>query len=291
VLGQPEAVDCLVERLAMIKAGLTNPSRPLGVFLFVGPTGTGKTEIAKALAEYLFGSVGRMIRIDMSELQTPESLDRLLGNRGDGHGATSLVQEIRKQPFSVVLLDEFEKADPSIWDLFLQLFDDGRLTDRLGDTADFRHSIIIMTSNLGAARSASIGFSRAAMTLSPNVIQRVLEETFRPEFLNRIDRIVTFQALGPAVMRELLNKELSDQFLFVRGECDRLAVEFVDPDALDDFPPEPRFPGDRRKPTTAARGNRPRRRWNPGRSGRPRNRVPAPPRDHRCQRVADPQAG
>ena len=135
----------------MIKAGLTDPRRPLGVFLFAGPTGTGKTEIAKTLAEFLFGSADRMIRLDMSEFQTPESLDNILGDRDRSRGTQALVHRIRRQPFSVVLLDEFEKAHPSVWDLFLQVFDDGRLTDRRGDAADFRHAIIILTSNLGAA--------------------------------------------------------------------------------------------------------------------------------------------
>ncbi|HEY8469779.1 MAG TPA: AAA family ATPase [Longimicrobiales bacterium] len=212
VLGQPEAVECLVERVAMIKAGLTDPSRPLGVFLFVGPTGTGKTELAKAAAEYLFGSADRMIRLDMSEFQTPESLDRLLGDRSDVPDGTALVHAVRRQPFSLLLLDEFEKAHPAVWDLFLQVFDDGRLTDRRGNTADFRHTIIIMTSNLGAAVSAgsAIGFARPAFSFSPATVQKVLAETFRPEFLNRIDRIVVFRPLGPSLMRELLHKELTD---------------------------------------------------------------------------------
>src|SRR5690606_13006939 len=212
VLGQPEAVECLVEPVALIKAGLNDPSRPLGRFLFVGPTGPGKTEIAKALAEYLFGSADRMIRLDMSELQTPESLDRLLGERGDALDGTALVQAVRRQPFSLLLLDEFEKAHPAVWDLFLQVFDDGRLTDRRGNTADFRHTIVIMTSNLGAAvqTGSSIGFARQAFSFSPAAVQKVLGETFRPEFLNRIDRVVVFRPLGPALMRELLHKELAD---------------------------------------------------------------------------------
>ncbi|MEO6723888.1 MAG: AAA family ATPase, partial [Blastocatellia bacterium] len=147
VLGQPEAIDCLVERVAMIKAGVTDPKRPQGVFLFAGPTGTGKTEIAKTLAKFLFGSEERMLRVDMSELQGPNGLGRIIGEFEENSGQTALVNQIRRQPFSVILLDEFEKADPSVWDLFLQVFDDGRLTDRRGNTADFRHSIIIMTSN------------------------------------------------------------------------------------------------------------------------------------------------
>ena len=212
VLGQPEAVDCLVERVAMIKAGLNDPSRPAGVFLFVGPTGTGKTEIAKTLAHFLFGSADRMIRFDMSEFQTEESLARLLGGKDRHSESKALVNMIRKQPFSVILLDEFEKAHRNIWDLFLQVFDDGRLTDRLGNTADFRHSIIILTSNLGAAipRGSQIGFSGETNVFSETSVTRSVQQTFRPEFLNRIDRIVVFRPLSRDVVRDILLKELED---------------------------------------------------------------------------------
>ena len=160
VVGQPEAVDLMVERIALLKAGLTDPTRPLAVLLFVGPTGTGKTEIAKALAEYLFGSSERMIRIDLSEYQNEGSARRLLGT-GEPEDA-SLVASIRKQPFSVVLLDEFEKADPGVFDLFLQVFDDGRLSDPRGEAADFRHAVIIMTSNLGATIPTGAGIGLLA---------------------------------------------------------------------------------------------------------------------------------
>ncbi|MCA1591523.1 MAG: AAA family ATPase [Acidobacteria bacterium] len=236
VLGQPEAVECLVERVAMIKAGLTDPTRPQGVFLFVGPTGTGKTEIAKTLAEFLFGSPERMIRLDMSELQTAESLNRILGEQNETSDSTALVNSIRKQPFSVVLLDEFEKAHPQVWDLFLQVFDDGRLTDRLGNMADFRHCVVIMTSNLGATlpTGASIGFSQESAQFASGSVERAVMKSFRREFVNRIDRIVVFRPLGLGVMRDLLRKELND-VLNRRGfrtrqwavEWDESAIEFL----------------------------------------------------------------
>ncbi|MCW5621158.1 MAG: AAA family ATPase, partial [Burkholderiales bacterium] len=210
VMGQPEAVSCLVDRIAMLKAGLTDPRRPIGVFLFAGPTGTGKTEVAKTLAEYLFGSVERMIRLDMSEFQESHSLARILGEAGDGRDTQALVDRIRRQPFSVLLLDEFEKAHPRIWDLFLQVFDDGRLTDAHGNVADFRHSIIILTSNLGATehRGTSLGFTHGAGEFGDAQVMRAITSTFRPEFVNRIDRVVVFRPLSKSVMRDILRKEL-----------------------------------------------------------------------------------
>ncbi len=228
VIGQDEAVSTIADTIAMLKAGLNDPGKPIGVFLFAGPTGTGKTELAKTLAEFLFGSADRLIRLDMSEYQAHDSTWKILGTADPQTQTESLIGRVRKQPFSIVLLDEFEKAHANVWDLFLQVFDDARLTDAVGQEADFRHCIIILTTNLGATahRGADLGFLPSAASFSSEQILRAVSQTFRPEFQNRLDKVIVFQPLTRELMRSILKKELS-RVLERRGFKDReWAVEW-----------------------------------------------------------------
>lgn len=214
VIGQAEAVDLTVNLLTTLKAQLNREHRPLASLLLIGPTGVGKTELARAIAEYMFGAAdaadSRMIRIDMSEYADPLAAERLIGGSAASEGL--LTARIREQPFSVVLLDEFEKADSAIFDLLLQVLGEGRLTDAAGRLADFRNSIIIMTSNLGAA-----GFGRGAAGFSSSPadledarrhFEREVRSFVRPELFNRIDRIVPFAPLDRATARRIVERQL-----------------------------------------------------------------------------------
>jgi ATP-dependent Clp protease ATP-binding subunit ClpC len=234
VMGQPEAVEAIVDRIALLKSGLSDPGRPIGVFLFAGPTGSGKTELAKALASLLFGDEARMVRLDMSEYSGDGAAARLLGDHERESESRSLLARVRSEPFCVVLLDEFEKAHPQVWDLFLQVFDDGRLSDRNGNTADFRHAIIILTSNVGAtiSRRPAAGFTSASNEYSRAQVEQALFSTFRREFLNRLDRILVFNPLSRAVLREVAMKEL-ERALQRRGLRDRGWLVQFEPSAIE----------------------------------------------------------
>jgi len=230
IIGQPEAVDSVVDLATLIKAGVTDPDKPFGVFLFIGPTGVGKTELARSLAEYIFGDTGRLKRFDMSEFASPDGFARLIGsNRENG----LLTDTVRQHPFSVVLLDEIEKAHVNVFDLCLQIFDAGRLTDGRGRTVDFRRTIIILTSNIGAtAISTPLGFGALAPTQMVEVDKdrtfRELSRVFRPEFLNRLDRIIHFRPLSLQVAEQIARREV-DAVLQRSGIRRRQLVVDVDP--------------------------------------------------------------
>ena len=208
VIGQDEAIEGVCQRLMMANAQLTSRRGPLGVFLFLGPTGVGKTELAKTIATFLFGSADEMIRLDMSEYMEEHSVAKLIGSPPGyvGHDEEGqLTGQLRSHPYAVVLMDEVEKAHPRVFDLFLQLFDEGRLTDAKGRTADARNAIFIMTSNIaGAPADNRIGFGQAGATEPSDAMLQEVRHRFRPEFLNRIDEQVVFRVLSVNDARTIL---------------------------------------------------------------------------------------
>jgi ATP-dependent Clp protease ATP-binding subunit ClpC len=198
VVGQDEAVDAVARAVRRARAGLGDPNRPVGSFLFLGPTGVGKTELARALAETLFGDEDAMVRLDMSEFQERHSVSRLVGAPTGYVGyedAGQLTETVRRRPYSVLLLDEIEKAHADVFNILLQLLDDGRLTDGQGRTVDFRHTVVIMTSNLGADRIQAHARRKESFEDLKDELMDILRQSFRPELLNRIDEIIVFRSL------------------------------------------------------------------------------------------------
>lgn len=209
VIDQDEGVRAIAEAVRHSRAGLSDPRRPIGSFLFLGPTGVGKTELAKALASFLFGSDGALLRIDMSEYMERHAVARLIGSPPGYVGyeeGGQLTEAVRRRPYQVILLDEIEKAHPQVMNLLLQLLDEGRLTDGHGRTVDFRHTILILTSNIGSEHFQS---DDAAETIQQRV-RTALKETLRPEFLNRIDETIIFHSLSESAINQIIELKLSD---------------------------------------------------------------------------------
>jgi len=241
VVGQDRAVKAVAEAVRRARAGIKDPNRPVGSFIFLGPTGVGKTELARTLAEYLFGEEEAMIRIDMSEFQERHTVSRLVGAPPGYVGydeAGQLTEAVRRRPYSVVLFDEIEKAHPDVFNTMLQLLDDGRLTDAQGRTVNFQNTVIIMTSNVGSQHLVStkqFGFTSSEGIDFQETERRAmdaLERAFRPEFINRVDEIIVFEPLTREDVLEIvgimlgrMNKHLESQRVSVG--VTQAAKEFI----------------------------------------------------------------
>ncbi|HYQ85373.1 MAG TPA: AAA family ATPase, partial [Rubrobacter sp.] len=252
VVGQEPAVKAVSEAIRRARAGIKDPKRPVGSFIVLGPTGVGKTELARALAEYLFGEEDAMIRIDMSEFQEAHTVSRLVGAPPGYVGyeeAGQLTEQVRRRPYSVVLFDEIEKAHPDVFNTLLQVLDDGRLTDAKGRTVNFENTVVIMTSNVGSQHLVStkqFGFTSGDgvdFRETERRAREALERAFRPEFLNRVDEIIVFQPLTKEdvlkivdIMLSRLNKHLESQR--VQVEVTDSAKEFLAEEGYD-----PKFGG------------------------------------------------
>ncbi len=214
VIGQDAALTVVANAIRRSRAGLSDPRRPIGSFIFLGPTGVGKTETARALAEFLFDDEQAMVRIDMSEYMEKHAVARLIGAPpgyvGYDEGG-QLTEAVRRRPYAVILFDEIEKAHPDVFNILLQVMDDGRLTDAKGRTVSFKNTVLIMTSNLGAALlSGDVAKTEHDFEMARESVMRVLREHFRPEFLNRVDDMVIFHPLGHAQLAQILELRLNE---------------------------------------------------------------------------------
>jgi ATP-dependent Clp protease ATP-binding subunit ClpC len=218
VVGQDEALETLTRALQRSRAGLKDPVKPIGSFIFAGPSGVGKTELAKVLAEFLFGDEKALVRVDMSEYMERFTSSRLVGSPpgyvGYDEGG-QLTEKVRRRPYSVILFDEIEKAHPDVFNVLLQVLEDGHLTDGMGRKVDFRNTIIILTTNLGTAaivKGGGVGFSNKEVTLDhgrmEQEIQSEMKRLFRPEFLNRIDQTIVFRALTPEDVLQVVDIQI-----------------------------------------------------------------------------------
>ena len=230
IIGQDAAIDKVVRAIQRNRVGLKDPNKPIGTFLFLGPTGVGKTHLAKKLAEYMFDSADTLIRIDMSEYMEKFTVSRLVGAPPGYVGyeeGGQLTEQVRRHPYSIVLLDEIEKAHPDVFNLLLQVMDEGRLTDSLGRRIDFKNTIIIMTSNIGVRQlrdfGSGVGFNTAGDDGSMDsdhargVIQKALNKAFSPEFLNRVDDLVIFDSLSRESIFRIIDVELAGFYRRVAG--------------------------------------------------------------------------
>ncbi len=220
IIGQEEAIYAIADAIRRARSGLKDPRRPIGSFIFIGPSGVGKTELAKALAEFMFGDEEAMVRLDMSEYREQHTASRLFGAPPGYVGyeeGGQLTEAVRRRPYRVILFDEIEKAHPEVWNALLQILDDGRLTDGQGRLVDFRNTVLIMTSNVGTefvSRGGTLGFLQNADTeegrQEHDKIYKALKSTFRPEFLNRIDEIIVFSPLKLEQMREIVELQMKE---------------------------------------------------------------------------------
>jgi ATP-dependent Clp protease ATP-binding subunit ClpB len=230
LIGQNEAVDAVANAIRRSRAGLSDPNRPIGSFLFLGPTGVGKTELCKALASFLFDTEEAMVRIDMSEFMEKHSVARLIGAPPGYVGYEEggyLTEAVRRRPYSVILLDEVEKAHSDVFNILLQVMDDGRLTDGQGRTVDFRNTVIVMTSNLGSQLIQEM--SQSSYQEIKDAVMELVGQHFRPEFINRIDEAVVFHALEQAQIAKIA--AIQTHYLHQRLKQQDINLE-VTPEAL-----------------------------------------------------------